>query len=985
MACLLLYFLDSIAYSRRLNTYTCVSFVIRLPTNIVMISPAKNRFFSLHLSFLLCTPFIALLALAGSRLAHAQTWENITVNLPVAPKVGTGQSMASVGSDLFIIKNNGVLKSSDNGITWAAIDSVSGNPNDLSTFGTRSIDAVGNTLWAGGEPGSLAITGGVLPLHKLTLPSASWTPSFAGATIPAVIDAVAFDAATNTHWASARLSGIFKSTDGGATWTPANGNLPGVNCNSIIARNGRVIAGIINHGAFTSTDGGATWTNNGVPLASIGFLVAIGDNVAVRGSGSSDSRYFSNDFGLTWQSTTEDAAAGLRTLINTCADATTMFAGGTELSFSPTFVPTYTPKVAFSLNGGVTWDDILASGLPLGAGKDVVRLCRHGNFLFALTGENQLYRLDFTTVSLTPTLKIAVHPKIDKKLTGGTLTMKVFAGGPGTLNYQWKKGGVDVSGQITDTLSIPNAQPSDTGNYTCVVTAGPSSVTSNAARGTVVDKVEGRYDPTYDRTNMAGGETGTPFLQSDGSLIVPTSGGVYKLGPNGGKTDSRAIGGTTGYNGRLVDSSGRILLGGIQGNSSTHRVRRLLGSAGFPDDTGFPQLSANNVIRGITELTGVGYLVWGDFSTMGPAGGTQISVPRIAMVSHNGSLNSTFITNLTTTLGAQGGVTPSQMFVDGDGFIWLVYGDRVLKLNSSGTAAAGFTPYIGLSSPDFISSSRLLKSGKLLVTLATSSSRPLRLIKPDGTFDTAFNTANLPLTAPFTVADEQADGKIIIGGGFNGFGSNTFNSRYMRITATGVYDNTFYNAAGFSGNNCTGLVYDPRGYVFMASSANNATTGTFQDSSTIGDTIGQNFVRVFATPAPPVGTSFTTWAAGISFPPGLSDPDDDPDNDGFSNLIEFALGSNPLNGSGSQGPQVAAPAVIGIDSYPTIAFNRRTDATGITLTVECSGTLPFAASYGTTLVSTTPLGGSMETVVYRSNVSLASDPSQFLRVRVTMP
>lgn len=923
-----------------------------------------------------------LLASIASQQTEAQSWIDITANLPVAPKVGTGQSMASVGSDLFLIKTNGVLKSSDNGNTWAAIDGVSGNPNNLDAFGTRSIDAIGNTAWVGGEPGSLAITGGVLPLHKLTPPAASWTPSFGGATIPAVIDAVAFDASTNTHWAAARLSGIFKSTDGGATWTLANGNLPGLNCNSIIARNGRVIAAIINHGAFTSTDGGTTWTNNGVPLASIGFLVAIGDNVAVRASGSSDSRYFSNDFGLTWQSTTEDTAAGLRTLINTCADATTMFAGGTELSFSPTFVPTYTPKVAFSLNGGVTWDDIPASGLPLGPGKDAVRLARHGNFLFALTGENKLYRLDLTTVALTPTLKIAVQPKIDKKLTGGTLTMKVYAGGPGTLGYQWKKNNVDVPGQTTDTLSITNAQPSDTGNYTCVVTAGVNSVTSGAARGTVVDVVEGRYDPTYARTNMAGGETGTPFLQSDGSLIVGTSGGVYKLGPNGAKTDSRGIGGTTGYNGRLVDSSGRVLLGGIQGNSSTHRVRRLLGTAGFPDDAGFPQLSANNVIRGITEVTGVGYLVWGDFSTMGPAGGTQVSVPRIVMVNYNGSLNSTFNTNITPVLGGAASVP----YVAADNTIWIGVNAGFKKIDSTGQPAAGFTNYQPQTSTDFVSSAHLLKSGKMLVTLTNSGSiRPLKLFNTNGTFDSTFNAANLVLNNVFTAATEQADGKIIVAGSFTTFGTNACNGRTMRISPTGVFDGTYYNATGFSTAGCSGLVYDPRGYVFMANAANNATSGSFQDASTMGDTIGQNFVRVFATPATASGTTFASWASGISFPLGQADPVDDPDADGFTNLEEFAFGSDPLSGSGTQGPEAGAPAVIGPDTYPTIAFNRRTDATGITVSPEADGTLPIAAGYGTTLVSTTPLGGGLERVVYRSNVSLATDPSQFLRLRISAP
>jgi photosystem II stability/assembly factor-like uncharacterized protein len=937
-------------------------------------------------------PVVFSLLIAATLQSDAQSWVDITANLPAAPKVGTGQSLASSGSDLFVLSSpNGVLRSRDNGATWQAVNTVTGNANDLSTFGSRSLDAIGTTIWAGGEPASLALTGGVVPLHRQNAPAEAWTPSFAGATVPPVIDAVAFDSSTNTHWAAAALGGIFKSTDGGNTWIPANGNLPATGCVSIVARNGKVIAAIFGNGmgAFTSTDGGITWKNNGVPLPSIGFLTSIGDNVCVIGGGSTNDTtgvYFSRDFGITWQFTQKDTDVVGKVLPNTCSDATTMFSGGTHvtISYVPAFVVTYTPKVAFSLNGGITWDDIQATGLPLGLSKDVVRLTRHSNFLFALTGENKLYRLDLNTVALTPTLKVAVGPKIDKRITGGTLNMRVYAGGPGTLTYQWKKDNVDVPGQNSDMLSISNAQPSDTGNYTCVVTSGPNSVTSSAARGTVVDKIEGRYDPTYDRINMSGGETGTPFLQSDGSLIVPTTGGVYKLGPNGGKTDSRTIS-AAGTGGRIVDSSGRVVLGG--GSSvSNQRVRRLSGTTGFPDDPVFPLLATNQNIGGIVEQPGVGYLIHGVFTGISPASPlSYVTVPKIARVNYTGNIDTTFNTNLTTTLGLQGGVTPSQMFVDGDGFIWLVYGDRVLKLNSSGTAAAGFTPYIGLSSPDYISSSKLLSSGKLLVTLATSSNRPLKLIKSDGTFDSTFNTANLTLTAPFSAAAEQADGKIILGGAFVGYGANSFTSRYLRISANGAFDNAFYNTTGFSGNNCTALVYDPRGYVFMASSANNATTGTFQDSSTIGDTIGQNFVRVFATAAPAGGTSYASWAAGISFPLGQADPDDDPDNDGFSNLEEFAFGSNALNGSGTQGPEAGAPAVIGPDTYPTIAYNRRTDATGITISVQADGTLPMTGAYPTTLVSTTPLGGGLERVVHRSNVSLASDPSQFLRLRVSAP
>jgi hypothetical protein len=112
---------------------------------------------------------------------------------------------------------------------------------------------------------------------------------------------------------------------------------------------------------------------------------------------------------------------------------------------------------------------------------------------------------------------------------------------------------------------------------------------------------------------------------------------------------------------------------------------------------------------------------------------------------------------------------------------------------------------------------------------------------------------------------------------------------------------------------------------------------------------------------------------------------DDAENDGLTNLEEFAFGSDPLSGSGSQGPEAGLPAVIGPDTYPTIAFNRRTDAVGITLSVEADGTIPVTGAYPTSLVSTTPLGGGIERVVYRSNVSLATDSSQFLRIRISAP
>jgi hypothetical protein len=922
-------------------------------------------------------------ALVACAPLSGQTWTDITANLPVAPRVGSGQSLASDGSALYALASpNGILRSTDNGATWSTFNSVNGGAYDLSQFGSRSIDAIGTNLWAGGEPGSLAVTGGVMPLHRTSAPSA-WTPSFSGATIPATVDTVAFDASTNTHWA-AGFGGIFKSTDGGGTWTAANGNLPATGSVSLIARNGKVIAAIGGNGmgAFTSVDGGVTWTNNGVPLPSIGFLTSIGDNVSVIGEGSTtltSGVYFSKDFGLTWQFTQVDTAGGLKYLKNTCADSTTMFAGGTELSFSPTFVPTYTPKVAFSLNGGMTWDDIQATGLPLGAGKDVVRLARHGTFLFALTGENKLYRLDLNTVSLTPTLKVAVPPKAAKTLVGGTLTMKVFAGGPGTLTYQWKKGATDVPGQTTDTLTIANAQVSDTGDYTCVVTSGATSVTSAVARGTVVERLDGRYDPTLDRTNVALSDTGTPFVQTDGSVLVLNGGGVFKLGPNGGKTDSRAIGGTTGYNGRLVDSSGRILLGGIQGNSSTHRVRRLLNTTGFPDDTSFPQLATNSAtnatIRGIRELPGAGYLVWGDFSQLGPAGGTLVTVPRVVLVNFDGSLNTTFNTNMQTLIGLGVSATPYPLQ---DGTAWLL-GPNLTRINATGQKVAGHTDYDTSNPSTVLHFAHALKSGKLLVGLSNSgSTRGFKLFNTNGTFDTAFNTANLTLNNAIGIAAEQADGKIVVGGSFTAFGSNACNGRIMRINADGTFDSTFYNAAGFSTAGYSGMAYDPRGYVYLAQEGNNATTGNFQDASTMGDTIGRNIVRVFTTAAPAPVPPFVAYLIAANVPANQRAATDDPDADGLVNLLEFALGGEPMSSSSTPTPIVQVSGLSPQPVFLTFTYTRA-QPSAVTYSVQTTTDLINVPWTATGVTQGTPDGNGLTT----ASIPVGTGPV-FLRLSVTL-
>jgi hypothetical protein len=195
----------------------------------------------------------------------------------------------------------------------------------------------------------------------------------------------------------------------------------------------------------------------------------------------------------------------------------------------------------------------------------------------------------------------------------------------------------------------------------------------------------------------------------------------------------------------------------------------------------------------------------------------------------------------------------------------------------------------------------------------------------------------------------------------------------MRINADGTFDSTFYNAAGFSTAGVTGMAYDPRGYVYLVNENNNATTGNFQDASTMGDTIGRNIVRVFTT-AVPVSNPLETFLTNAGVPANLRGANDDPDGDDLDNLVEYALDLNP-NGSG--GAFTGTPPAV--SSTPTLLqLTYRRVRNDVTYVVETSPSL--AAGTWTTVGVTqgTPAGDGTTTASI-----LIAPGSQFLRLSVT--
>ena len=79
---------------------------------------------------------------------------------------------------------------------------------------------------------------------------------------------------------------------------------------------------------------------------------------------------------------------------------------------------------------------------------------------------------------------ITTQPVAQSVCLGTTANFSVAASGTG-LAYQWRKNGANINGQTGTTLSIPNAQLGDAGNYDVVITAGCGPLTSTAVALTV--------------------------------------------------------------------------------------------------------------------------------------------------------------------------------------------------------------------------------------------------------------------------------------------------------------------------------------------------------------------------------------------------------------------------------------------------------------------------------------------------------------------
>ena len=273
-------------------------------------------------------------------------------------------------------------------------------------------------------------------------------------------------------------------------------------------------------------------------------------------------------------------------------------------------------------------------------------------------------------------------------------------------------------------------------------------------------------------------------LNADGSLDASFSPGT------GANDDIRAV---------ALQSDGKILIVGkftsYNGMSRNYITR--LNADGSLDTSFITGTGANDDIRTISIQSDGKIIIGGYFTSYN--GTTRI---RIARLNTNGSLDTSFDPGsctssfvVTTAIQSDGKIIIGGFFASYNGIAI----NNIARINNDGSLDTLFNPGTGTSS--YVLTTAIQSDGKIIIGGAFSNYNGIGLnniarLNVDGSLDTFFNQGTGASSFVHTTVT-QADGKIIIGGGFLSY-NGTGKKRIARINEDGSLDTSFNMGSGAS-------------------------------------------------------------------------------------------------------------------------------------------------------------------------------------------
>jgi uncharacterized delta-60 repeat protein len=464
-------------------------------------------------------------------------------------------------------------------------------------------------------------------------------------------------------------------------------------------------------------------------------------------------------------------------------------AGTVKIELIDGFVPTVPITVAVIRAQSVHWNNPIFQG-PAGYTLSTA---------ITNTDTDQLL-----LVTLTPPLSIATPPQTTTTTAGQSVTLNVVtAGGTGTLNYQWRRNGIPISGATGASYSIATPTMLDAGNYDVVVSDGSgSSVTSSAGVLSVaptqyprVMKLDTTFAPLIEAT---GGTVYTSARQPDGKLLV---GGLFtringvarrnlaRLNADGSVDTgfNPGLGPDAAVDKIVLQPDGKVLFAGDflhYGDAIRGRIARA-NADGSLDSTFVPGEGANASISSLGLQADGKVVIVGQFTTY-----DGVSRGHLARLNSNGSHDLTFDPGT----GTSGIAMDATVLADGKILIVGSFSQYngtpragVARVLTDGSVDPTFVPVTG---SDFEAWTLALQpDGKILVgAMSFFSSAPnLLRLNADGSRDSGFNAISLRGVNAIVV---QPDGGIVVGGPFGTY-NGAPRSHVLRLTSTGAFDSTF--------------------------------------------------------------------------------------------------------------------------------------------------------------------------------------------------
>jgi hypothetical protein len=319
-------------------------------------------------------------------------------------KAASGLTSGSVsvlypaGSEIFAgTLGSGVYRSTDDGVNWGTASTGLDNSN------IRGIAGKGCLLFVGTYGGKV--------LYKSTNGGSQWTPSGKG-----IVSSLTYAVtAMGGRVIAAVLDGIRATTDNGDSWFRSDSGVVGQTAYSLWVRGADVYLGSTGKGVYRSSDSGVSWTPANIGLSGAAQTVwSLTDDGTALYAGTSGGVYRSTNNGGVWA----PAKNGLTdsTIISLIASSGTLFAGtvkglyrstnqGTSwtplgsgapphyvsalASINSVIIAAMTSGVYRSTDNGNSWTSAMV-GIPPEAGMPIALLA-FGSNLFAGTGLARAY------------------------------------------------------------------------------------------------------------------------------------------------------------------------------------------------------------------------------------------------------------------------------------------------------------------------------------------------------------------------------------------------------------------------------------------------------------------------------------------------------------------------------------------------------------------------------------------------------------------